>query len=292
MGACLDGAGYYAPAAGLVKLDPRGQRDGDACSSSSTSCPGGRLLNGVYMHGGDTVFVQPGDLVRCGQLLGTMGMSFSIENGGHFAHLHYGLYPGAFDMRHNYGYKPVSAGWPTGTIPRRSCRRGSSARRRRSTSSTPLSKALVSATPRRTRASTGARTRSDEAARRRRSAKRRVGRCGRDRAGRQGGATPGHPTGGGAGRRRIPEGSLAFLKNLRAACKGMPGAEKIEEQLEEWKDDDDFQLALKGQSKVAAAEKKAVKERNPAKAGRCSRSSSTSTGDTCLEARIREQLER
>ena len=68
------------------------------------------LVNGVYMHGGDTVFVKAGDKVTCGQLLGTMGMSFSIENGGHYSHLHYGMYPGPFSMTHNYGYKPVKAG--------------------------------------------------------------------------------------------------------------------------------------------------------------------------------------
>ena len=42
----------------------------------------GRLVNAVYMHGGDTVFVKPGERVACGQLLGTMGLSFSAENGG------------------------------------------------------------------------------------------------------------------------------------------------------------------------------------------------------------------
>jgi hypothetical protein len=32
-------------------------------------------------------------------------MGYSIENGGHYAHLHHGLYPGRFSETHNYGYK-------------------------------------------------------------------------------------------------------------------------------------------------------------------------------------------
>jgi murein DD-endopeptidase MepM/ murein hydrolase activator NlpD len=68
------------------------------------------LVNAVYMHGGLQVFVEAGEKVTAGQLLGTQGLSFSIENGGHFAHLHLGLYPGPFSLTHNYGYKPASAG--------------------------------------------------------------------------------------------------------------------------------------------------------------------------------------
>jgi hypothetical protein len=39
-----------------------------------------------------------------------MGLGYSIENGGHFAHLHLGLYPGPFQVTHNYGYKPAKDG--------------------------------------------------------------------------------------------------------------------------------------------------------------------------------------
>jgi murein DD-endopeptidase MepM/ murein hydrolase activator NlpD len=54
--------------------------------------------------------VKAGDRVAAGQLLGSMGLGFSFENGGHFAHLHFGVYPGPFQPRHNYGYKPASEG--------------------------------------------------------------------------------------------------------------------------------------------------------------------------------------
>ena len=109
VGACLDGAGFYAAADGYVRWVLTGT-DMGTLMVLQHSPDGSETVNAVYMHGGDTVFVTGGEKVRAGQLLGTMGMSYSIENGGHFAHLHYGLYPGAFAETHNYGYKPVSAG--------------------------------------------------------------------------------------------------------------------------------------------------------------------------------------
>jgi len=109
VGACLDGTGYYAAADGVVKFVYSGG-DMGTLTVIQHSPDGKSLVNAVYMHGGDTVFVKVGDRVKAGQLVGTMGMSYSIENGGHFAHLHYGMYPGPFSVTHNYGYKPVSAG--------------------------------------------------------------------------------------------------------------------------------------------------------------------------------------
>jgi hypothetical protein len=109
VGACMDGAGYYAAADGVVRLVHSGSDMGTLIVVQH--CPEGKeTVNAVYMHGGDTVFVKGGQKVRCGQLLGTMGMSYSLENGGHYAHLHYGLYPGNYSDTHNYGYKSVKAG--------------------------------------------------------------------------------------------------------------------------------------------------------------------------------------
>ncbi len=39
---------------------------------------GKALVNSVYMHGGDTVFVKAGQRVTCGQLLGTMGSGMQV----------------------------------------------------------------------------------------------------------------------------------------------------------------------------------------------------------------------
>jgi len=108
-GACLEGAGYYAAADGIVKLVHSGSDMGTLIVVEH-HLGSKQLCNAVYMHGGDTVFVKAGERVEAGQLLGTMGMGFSLENGGHFAHLHFGLYPGPFSMTHNYGYKKAAAG--------------------------------------------------------------------------------------------------------------------------------------------------------------------------------------
>ncbi|KAF0244735.1 MAG: hypothetical protein FD180_2271 [Planctomycetota bacterium] len=108
VGCCLDGAGYYAIADGILKFVHTGSDMGTLLVVEHNA--GESLECAVYMHGGDTVFAKVGDKVACGQLLGTMGLSYSIENGGHFAHLHFGLYPGGFVVTHNYGYKQVSAG--------------------------------------------------------------------------------------------------------------------------------------------------------------------------------------
>jgi hypothetical protein len=88
VGASMDGSGYYAAADGFVRMIHAGSDMGTLM---------------VVQH-------QGGQQVRSGQLLGTMGMSYSIENGGHYAHLHYGLYPGSFSETHNYGYRAVAVG--------------------------------------------------------------------------------------------------------------------------------------------------------------------------------------
>ena len=53
-----------------------------------------------------------------------------------------------------------------------------------------------------------------------------------------------------------------------------------------------FQLALKGQPKVAAAEEKALKERDPAKRKAAWDDLLAKYGETCLGERIREQAGR
>ncbi|MBI2921220.1 MAG: M23 family metallopeptidase [Planctomycetes bacterium] len=94
--ACLDGAGLYAIAEGVVRLIRTGGPEGTAIVVEH-SLGRGELVNAVYLHAGDAVFVAAGDKVACGQLLGTVGMSFSTMNGGVTSHLHFALYPGPFD---------------------------------------------------------------------------------------------------------------------------------------------------------------------------------------------------
>ncbi len=106
VGACHDGAGFYAIADGVVCLITSGTDMGGGIVIAHRRDER-TLVNAVYMHGGGTVFVAVGDAVTAGQLLGRQGLSFSIENGGQFAHLHLGLYPGPFRLDHNYGYRPA-----------------------------------------------------------------------------------------------------------------------------------------------------------------------------------------
>jgi hypothetical protein len=88
-GACLDGAGLYAAADGIVR------------SLSATEIvlehviARSEPIQATYLHAGGVVFVEPNERVTCGQLLGTIGMGFTAENGGCFAHLEYRLGPPA-----------------------------------------------------------------------------------------------------------------------------------------------------------------------------------------------------
>lgn len=108
-GGCLDGAGLYALADGIVRFIYAGSDMGTLIVVEHHRTKK-ELVNALYMHCGPVVFVETGARVVAGQLLGTMGLGYSIENGGHFAHLHLGLYPGPFQLTHNYGYKPAKDG--------------------------------------------------------------------------------------------------------------------------------------------------------------------------------------
>jgi murein DD-endopeptidase MepM/ murein hydrolase activator NlpD len=109
VGALMDGAGLYACAAGIVRFVYTGSDMGTLVvvehRRSETE-----IVNVLYMHAADVVHVAAGDRVEPGQLIASIGTGFSFENGGHYAHLHLGAYPGRFDPAHNYGYKPAADG--------------------------------------------------------------------------------------------------------------------------------------------------------------------------------------
>ncbi len=109
VGACLDGSGFYACAEGIVRLVHTGSDMGTLIVVEH-HVGEKDLATLLYMHGADVVFVKAGEKVSAGQLLGSMGVGYSFENGGHFAHLHFGAYPGPFQAVHNYGYKPAAQG--------------------------------------------------------------------------------------------------------------------------------------------------------------------------------------
>jgi murein DD-endopeptidase MepM/ murein hydrolase activator NlpD len=57
----------------------------------------------LYAHLGPFVQVKPGDIVKQGQKLGVVGRSLSWENGGYWAHLHFGIHKGAFLRQYPVG---------------------------------------------------------------------------------------------------------------------------------------------------------------------------------------------
>lgn len=291
VGSCIEGAGFFAAAEGVVKLVHTGSDMGTLLVVEHNA--GGTPACAVYMHGGDTVFVEAGDKVACGQLLGTMGMGFSIENGGHFAHLHFGLYPGAFSMTHNYGYKPVKAGladWydPAKTLP------GWMERTR------PLVADLHGVAKPLERAAALA-------------AKGEIGRAHAEALAVRDGAEPGGevhvdalyllseleraPENGVARAKAVlaaghPSEALKELKECGARLKGLPGAEAIQQTLSAWEADPLVAKALKGESKVDAAERRAARLKDPAEAKAIFEALLKELGDTCLAARLQENLGR
>lgn len=95
LGACLDGAGIYAPAAGIVRHIESGFEGGTVIALEHALDRHDRVTT-VLLHGGDTVFVDVGDRVAPAQLLTTVGLSWSPENGGHVAHVHVGIHEGSY----------------------------------------------------------------------------------------------------------------------------------------------------------------------------------------------------
>lgn len=107
--ACMDGAGIYAVADGIVKCLWAGWDLGTLVivehrvAEEELGCT-------VYLYGGDTVFVSSGERVKCGQVLGTVGMGFSTENGGVTPHLHFALYRGPCQADHTLPFEPATKG--------------------------------------------------------------------------------------------------------------------------------------------------------------------------------------
>ena len=289
VGACLDGAGLYAAADGVVRLIHTGSDMGTLIVVEH-ALPRRATVNAVYMHAGDTVFVRPAERVAAGQLLATMGLGFSAENGGHFAHLHYGLYPGAFDLAHNYGYKPVKEGladwidpkpfldhWVARTAPLLPHLR-------------PLDRAVAGA--------------AKEAGAGRYREAHAIARKVRDRA------EPGSvthvdavylmgmieevPSAGLRRARRLrkqgfPRDAAAQLKELRRRTRGLPGAERVTEALAEWEADDLFGKALEGEGRLDAARRRAARS-DAIKAHAIFAKLLEDYGDTCLRPRIEAAL--
>ncbi len=60
------------------------------------SAPDGSKFCSLYAHLGPFLQVKPGDTVGRGQKIGSVGRSLTWENGGYWAHLHFGIHRGQF----------------------------------------------------------------------------------------------------------------------------------------------------------------------------------------------------
>ncbi len=281
VGACLDGAGYYAIAPGFVRFVYTGSDMGTEIVVQH-HLGDKRTVNAVYMHGGDTVFVKGGDEVVSGQLLGTMGMSFSIENGGHFAHLHFGLYPGEFATTHNYGYRGVKAGlvdWydPNHYIPLWM----------------ELSRPLVP--PLRSRKDLG--KAADLVA---------EGDLAGAYAAAEGQGEPGaklraeiEKAVASAPERAAkirdlgyPSRALAFLEETAKAVKGIPGDDAVADALKDWKADKALKEAIKAEKRIPATEERALAgAADPAEAKALWEALLEASEGTCLVPRLKKMIE-
>lgn len=65
--------------------------------------PTGEFFCSLYAHLGPFVCVVPGEAVKIGQKIGSIGRSFTWENGGYIAHLHFAIHKGPFWQTWEYG---------------------------------------------------------------------------------------------------------------------------------------------------------------------------------------------
>ncbi|MFA4985939.1 MAG: peptidoglycan DD-metalloendopeptidase family protein [Candidatus Brocadiia bacterium] len=93
---CVRHVQHYGDWGGLIIVEHRISEKESCCA--------------LYGHCGKNIFAKVGEVVKKGQLLGTMGLSFSLENGGHAAHSHFGMFKGTFAAEKCVGYRNSAAG--------------------------------------------------------------------------------------------------------------------------------------------------------------------------------------
>lgn len=262
-GACLDGAGVYAAADGIV----RGVSAGGIVLEHVTSRR--ETVQAVYLHVGGTVFVEPGERVACGQLLGTIGLGYGAENGGCFAHLEYRIGPPG-PPPHAYDPARFLALWCDRTAPLLPTLRPLHASVRaaaREAEHEEYSKAAALATRARDAAEPGSEAHADAVY--------------------VLGLVAGVPMRGIERARRLrdagyPGDASRDLDALAMRCRGGPGAEAIEKEQKAWDADALLAKALKGEARVDSAERREDAD--------LLRRLLAEFGDTCLKPRIEELL--
>jgi len=67
--------------------------------------PGEKFACSLYAHLAPSVCVKPGDIVKKGRKIGSLGRSCTWENGGYWSHLHFGIHDGPYFSSHPVGRK-------------------------------------------------------------------------------------------------------------------------------------------------------------------------------------------
>jgi murein DD-endopeptidase MepM/ murein hydrolase activator NlpD len=67
--------------------------------------PADRFACSLYAHLAPSICVKPGDIVKKGQKIGSVGRSHTWENGGYWSHLHFGIHSGPYLDSHPVGRK-------------------------------------------------------------------------------------------------------------------------------------------------------------------------------------------
>jgi len=63
----------------------------------------GEKFSSLYAHLGSFVSVRPGAIVEKGRKIGVIGRSFTLDNGGYPAHLHFAIHMGDYSQIHKVG---------------------------------------------------------------------------------------------------------------------------------------------------------------------------------------------
>ena len=58
--------------------------------------PDGSAVCSLYAHLSPALSIKPGDIVKAGQRIGCIGRSHTVDNGGYYAHLHFGIHRGQY----------------------------------------------------------------------------------------------------------------------------------------------------------------------------------------------------
>jgi murein DD-endopeptidase MepM/ murein hydrolase activator NlpD len=67
--------------------------------------PDGKFVCSLYAHLAPSICVKPGDIVKKGAKIGSVGRSHTWENGGYWSHLHFGIHEGPYLSSHPVGRK-------------------------------------------------------------------------------------------------------------------------------------------------------------------------------------------